>query len=906
MNSNNQTSSGNGSASNANTSESSNTTISVRNPPLYIAQGFSSLPTTLEPLQDLIDDGSIVTEVGQATIKKYPWYRQPFPSFELRCPQVDSVPDHVWGKIDLGDSYSNMSFRTLTVPVVNGSIIIEPEIFAVQLDLIKRYSSVRFDVQWMIHIPSPFGTAVFLEVQPLEYDRQTKCRSLKWKPATIPTIAVHTPFQHDKGVLQIRNSSLVPVPGFSSGSIKISCLDDNSTPSTLALSMVVGCAITNIRCTGLRPITKSHSTPTWLKFGDLEPNKKPVENVHNTMSGSEIEAEGGVGTDPPIIATTDNPLVVPITSLAEDDTNVGYAGEQSGLKELESLNAKWHFLNKYAISADEIGSWIDISIDPSQFKGLGENFSLPWRRNILTTGKQWMGALHTAILQINLPRPPTISGVLEFQFGTTGPRYLCEFGARIEIPCIPSNFYEDALTNAALGDLRLVSPWLKTEDSKIVIRYRCLAFNSGVERLDGTIQIAIRPGQSVFSIPKRPLPLPESPILEFLRNLEVKMADTRSANASDSFTPYLAQNYELGNTVLDDGEDEEEIPLDDFVIKVGNFDLTEEAQLIDFNLPAITDMFSEGSDNPITQKILRWGRIIPTAANGFGPLVGDYVIKVHVPTGVTGQIQHVALPGDLTVEAVSKLFGFGKILGVAGSAISAVGGPLLHGVVNVAGTAATSAANMIGGPLLGGVANAGVNVIKSLIPGGKKRAPPQQNPSVIGGQLPVSRWLSNIRPVKKQTDRTPIFPKLLVAAAQFIGNDLKPITKVPSEIFANFKYIKVARNLLNRLYDPITAYEKAKVTLTRYDVFSLTRLGFQCKKALVEGTSQNKRLKQLLVACASMITQSSIEYISVDEIIALDVKSLSLKDLMKQIEEAEQALVPNTLTLLESLDLGKV
>lgn len=890
-----KTSNSESSTNNVSTTITSTNIISVINTPLVIAQGFSSLPSSLEPLQNLIDEGSIISEIGDASLKSYPWYRQPFPSFELRCPQVNDVPNHVWGKIDIRDTYSNMSFRTMKVPVVNSSVIIDPEVFAIQNELIQRYSSVRFDVQWMIHIPSPFGTAVLLEVQPLEYDRQTKCRALKWKPATIPTIAVHAPFQHDKGVLQIRNASIKPVEGFSSGSIKISCLDDNSTPSTLALSMVIGCAITNLRCTGLRPITEPYTTPFWLKFGDLKPDVKIVENEVNTMSGAEVEAEGGVGIEQPIVATTDNPLIVPITSLAKDDTHIEYSGEQSGLKELQSLNAKWHFLNKYAISVDSIGKWIDISIDPSSFPGLGENFSLPWRRNILTTGKQWMDALHTAVLQINLPRPPTISGVLEFQFGTTGPRYLCEFGSRIEIPCIPSNFYELALTAVTLGDIRLVSPWLKTEDAKIVIRYRCLAFNSGVERLDGSIQISIRPGQSVFSIPRRPLPTPSSTILSFLKTLETKIVDTRSSNASNAFTPYIAKDYELGKTVLDDGEDSEDIPLDDFVIKLGDFDLTEDTQLVDFNLPAITDVFSEGSDNPITQKISRWGRIIPTAANGFGPLVGDYVIKVHVPTGVTGQIQHLALPGDLTTVAVSRLFGFGKILGIAGSAISAVGGPLLHGAVNAAGTAATSAATMIGGPLLGGVASAGVNVIKSLIPGGKHTAPPQQSPSVIGGQLPVSRWLSNIRPIKTQTDHNPIFPKLLVAAKQFLGNDLKPITKVPSEIFANFKYIKVARNLLNRLYDPMTAYEQAKINLSRIDVLSLTRTGLQCKSSLVEGTSQNTRLKQLLVVSASMITRKDLQLVSLDEVIALDVSSTNLTSLMKNIEEAEQALVPTTL-----------
>lgn len=889
----NQTSQGDNATNNVSTNVSQSTNITITNTPAVIVQGFGSLPTDLEPINTLIEEGSIITEVGLPTIQNYPWYRQPFPSFELRAPQSESLPTHVWGKLSLDNAFSNMSFRTMAVPPVGNTVVIDPEIFHIQKSLIDQYSGIKFDVQWMIHIPSPFGTAVFLEVQSLEYDRQTKCRSVKWKPATIPTIAVHTPFEHDKAVLQTKNSLSEPIPGFSSGSIKISCLDDNSTPSTLALKMVVGCAITNVSCVGLREITSPYSTPMWMKFGDLVPSARISENIANTMSGAEVEAEGGVGTDQPIIDTQDNELFIPINKMAPDYTSPNFAGAQTGLKELQALNSKWHYLNTYDIKSDNIGNWIDITIDPSTFKGLGDNFSLPWLRNILTTGTNWMDVIHGSILQVNLPRPPTISGVVEFQFGTTGPRYLCEFGSRIEIPCIPQQFLEKAL-NAVGGDIRLVNPWLKTHNSKILLRYRCLAFNSGVERLDGTIQLAIRPGQSIFAVPRRVPYRPDPKINNLIDILTTRIANTLSSNASESFTSAIAGSYELGNTVYDDGETEEEIPLDDFVINLGNYVLSEEPTLIDFNLPAIYDKWSESSDNPITQKIARWGRIIPTAANGFGPLVGDYVIKVQVPTGVTGQIHHVALPGDLTDEAVSRLFGFGKILGLAGSAISAVGGPLLHGVVNVTGTAATSAATMIGGPLLGGVANAGVNLITSLIPGGKHKAPPAQNPSVIGGQLPVSRWLSNIRPVKQETDKNPIFPKLLAVATQFLGNDLNTINRVPVEVFANFKYIKVARNVLNRLYDPIAAYSQAELSLTRSDLISVVRSGFQCQQSYVEGSAQNIKLKQLLMTCSNLISERSDPIVTLSQILAQDVSRVDLKSIISYIEEADLALALTT------------
>lgn len=850
---------------------------------MRILAGLSTLAKTPEE-DESIELGLVVSEVGMPTTITHPAWPDPFIAYHLRAPRIRKVPDFIFGSMELGDAFAAFMPRKFPAPAVGTNLIVNPVVSPAQQVLFDLYNNIAADVIMIIHVPAPLGVGIYLEVYAPEFDTTTITLSVRFKPAGQQTIAVCLPWSNDLSLVS------EPRQGQSGGSIVIRTIEDNSSEAVnTPIAITVWCCVTNVNLTGWKNSSTTGVNIDKLNFFPILPPPPPPErrykrsiddsNVsdgdfiaedssltidpvttaiyaeeHGDDTNEEVSAEGGkpvstleyskVGVPiAPLIETQSEPVPLPLPDMAEEKKDTGHVG------------TKWYPFATIEIK-DSTTAWQRVEIDPyasAILQRLGESLSLPWKRNIWTTGSTDIGYMRSLVVQINIPRPPQISGVLEVKDSLNASSiHLVEFGGKIEIPLIPENWNGQKKTLPRYW----LNPWLRTDESRVAFYYRVAAFNRTADIANLNIRVLVRTGYANFEVPVIPIQTKPSElknIARAMRNIQIahEHGDVPEGNTSSVTNPnafvtpfagHAAEEFNLHNALGDD----EDIELDEFPVLVysGNIPVGEVTP-IPLNLAELLDVESDSSVNAINQKFERFAHIIPKSAGAFGPIVGGYTIGLRLPTSIAGQIIHNCLPGDMTAETVARIFGLSKLINIAGSAISSVGGPLLNGIINTTAPILSGAAHAIGGNVVGGVVDATLGVAGNLL-GGKGKTNEHITPNAISGDIPISRFVEMIKYVKPNFVDNPVFSTLLVEPKNFFDFAGKAIDNIPIEVFANMRNSKVERNIFDRTMVP-SPRSRLDLVIPQDAIPRILEYFGSHPKTWEDGTKQNIWLKKFML-----------------------------------------------------------
>lgn len=885
-------------------------TITVLDMPLRARLGLSTLGD-VEDTNLMIADGSIVTEVGNPVRCTLDAWDRPFACFNLRAPRATKYPKFIYGGLKMSQAYSAFIPKIISAPAVGSKIIIQPWVTPNQSRLLDVYRFAKAHVHWIIHIPAPLGTGIYLKAYAPEFDKTTETRGVRWKPSAATTIALDMPWSNDL--------SLVPITagrsGQSGGALIVETIEDNSVAELNSpINMTVFCCVTDIEATGYieTVFTETEGVLPFLNFIGLAPPPPPEEEspvIRHEMEASpsnEVTAEGGAIST---METLDATMAIPIAPIVEQPTvKPDSPSAVSAVKKDETghLGAKWYDYKTITLSSSDLGKWKLEEIDASKVTNLGEAFNLPFKRNIWMTGSMDAGYMHGMVVQLNIARSPQISGLVMVRDSQAmSSLYYVPFGAKVEIPLVPSRF--NALESSAPH--MWTTPWLHTDTEALFgLHYNLIGFNRTTDIADVKIKIAIRPGHCSFHVPIKPMPrVPVPPAMELILNKFRKImeepddkiemirqesdelaASPLMANATNlpafHITPFPGETVEATALHSELGDDEE-LDLDEFPVLVYDDDMTvDEVTAIPLPLSSVADLSSDNpTENAITQKFQRFAHIIPKCGGSLGPVVGNYTIKARVPSTVVGEFNHVCLPGDMPVEIATRIFGLGSILSIASSALSAIGGPLFSGIANTIGPLLSGVTQSVGAAAV----TAGMNTVTQNAVGmitGNKKKPPKPRDSdtrAIAGDIPISRFVEMMKPVDENYESDPVFPTLLVEPKNVRGYNNEPFEKVRVQVYANMRNTKVERSLFNRTVDSGGLVKNDIYIPAAYHVELLSRF-LSHKLSYMEGSMQNVWFKRYITVLDSRYRNRDMQSsIAISQIRSATVdESLTLKQLL--------------------------
>jgi len=850
--------------------------IRILDGPLRLRLGLTSLPSSSDE-DTHIEDGMVVSEVGFATAKSHPAYPKPFVSYDLRAPRVNKIPSFIFGSMQLADAYGAFLHKIISAPAVGANIVVNPYFTPMQAKLIADYSFISYDVHWIMHIPAPLGTGTYLEVYAPELDSTVKTRGVRFKPSVSSSIAFHLPYSNDL--------SLVPIgvgrKGQCGGSIVIKTIEDNSSDSlNTPLNITLFCCVYNICCTGFKTNNDTPVSDACLNFQPVTA-PPPPQHIIQCMDGesTEVTAEVvGEPTDQTVDATPAVPLAPPVEQEAPTPVNLP-ANAAVNKPDVGLPATKWFEYQTITVGSDDLDVWKTVTFNPYTFTTKGEAFNLPFKRNVWTSGARPLNYLQTIYFQMNIARTPYVSGTLLIKDSANATsEYLVGFGEKSEFPVIPVVYNGKDATKPR----DWTTPWLRTSRCSVAFQYKLIAFNRTADVAGTVIKVMVRHGNSRFQTPTKPTkrviaPWGTSLMSELMAELELSeeknrpmpivqcMNDGRkdfpmqiplfsSAPLPSYMTPFAAVNEEFLATHSELGVCEE-LDVDEFPIEVFNGEIDVGAVTeIPLQLPVLLDISSnDDEDNAITQKFDRFANIIPRSGGPYGPIVGSYTVKMRLPTSVAGEIRHVCLPGDMSDEAALMIFGLGSILGMAGSALSSVGGPLISGLVNTIAPVINGLSTAVGGEALGGLTDSILGGLSNIFPGNNTSslppAPgpvnPASVPAAITGGIPISRFVEYLKPILANYTSDPVFPTLLLEAMNFVGGDMSAISKVPIQVLANMRNVKVEREVFDRSVAPLEGFRN-DVILTP-DMFPRIMEAFvNHPKSRIRGTIQNMWFKRFL------------------------------------------------------------
>lgn len=844
--------------------------ISVYDMPLRVIAGLSTLAKTPEE-DDNTKTGIVVSEVGEPMTMSHPAWVDDFIAYPLRAPRENMNPDFIFGGADIGNAFAAFLPRRFSAPAVGTRLVINPIITYPQYIMMQLYNYYHADFYWIIHVPAPLGTGIYLKVYAPEFDNTTETRGIRFKPSGQPTVACYLPWSNDFSNVPVSTGRL----GQSGGSIVIETIEDNSSETVNSpLQITVWCCVANIKMTGYALADTAGYSHPGLNFMPITPTPPatppPVDPTSRNPfvmgveeADNEVTAEGGKLVDDLIYDKSAIP-VAPVVEKEAAKPDAPAPTVATRKNDTGHLATKWYEYAKITLGVPTNMSWSVITIDPFNSITLsrdGESMTLPWRRNVWTTGSQSIGYIRTIVAQLNIPRPPQISGVLEVKDSINNSSIsLIEFGGKVEVPLIPKVL--NGLANSPQHPRNWLNPWMRTAESKVEFAYRVIAFNRTSDIADLAVSVLLRPGDSQFQIPTKPINNIDARDLELVDLLmyeteviagqEESLPEEKAVlepNPSQFITPMTALTPEK-YTLHQVGENEE-LELDEFPVLVfsGNIPVGEVTS-INLDLPTIFDLQGDGEQNAISQKYQRFAHIIPKSAGGFGPVVGNYTITTNLPTGIAGRILHNCLPGDSVDLAASRIFGLKSLLGVAGTAVSAIGGPLMNGLVNTAAPILSGAAHAIGGNVVGGLADAALSITSNILTP-KEKEQPSANSSAISGDIPISRFVEYIKYVKGNYDTNPVMPTLLIEPQKFLNNAATALTSIPIEVFANMRNVMVERNLFNRTVVPVVNEIPNSLVIPYHALPYIMRDFLQSKPAFRHGTKQNVNFRKFLKSVSS-------------------------------------------------------
>lgn len=832
-------------------------TVEIHDMPRRVRAGFTSLPKALP--DPSLDDGNIISEVGNPIIMDLPAWSGPFVAYELRKKRNLRLPSHMFGKQRIGSAYSAFLPRVVQVPPVSTSIVLQPLVTPEQSDLIKQYRAINAHTVWIVHVPAPLGVGVLLEVYCPEIDRDTKTRGVRFRPSGVNTVAFVCPWSSD--VTFVNQDQ--PRVGQSGGAICIRTVEDNTTETVnTPLNITVYQAVVGINVVGKFPRGDTGVSIAGLEFSPSptpETLTRVIEHGDDDTTSNEVNAEGGAE----LIAQTAaegkvEDLVIPTEQPA---ASVKKPIARGNAKQQATAAARWFEANNVTLDSDSLLTWKDISLDPSSFSKSGENISKAYRRNVWVCGSVQKGYATTLTTKWVITRPPTISGVVEIQDSKNdSSRYLVEFGGNIELDLILRNHSSFAKPSRPRY---FNNRFVRTNEAQCDARYRLVGFNRTAETADIKLRVLVRAGGAIFDIPTKPQ-APASSAVAWLvsyferwteqKDLEVLLAPQVIQHGNDDdfdeenyFAPKAADTTYEGE--INSGEAlDEDLEHDDFPVQVweGNLPNNGSVVTVPLNLSVAEDLSGTGGVSTIAQKFERNAHIVPTEGGDLGPRLGNYVIEIRLPTTISGNVSHVSLPGDMVDEAVALAFGLGDILSLATSALQAVGGPTVSAGI-AAGRAILGLVKSIGGKLINNSNSEAANQ------------------PMLAGPIDVSRFINFIKPIVQNEIADPTFGSVLMQARDFIGGDGEALSQIPARLWANMSS-RVERQLFDRSITPIGSLENE--LYLPYDRYSyvLERFG-QHPKTFIKGTFQHECWKKFLTVLRKKAGKKDVMSIKLSEVL---------------------------------------
>jgi hypothetical protein len=852
--------------------------IKIYDMPRCLRSGFTTLPKLGR--DPSLENGNIISEVGEPIYIRTAACHDDFQAYPLRMKRNVKLPMHVFGKADIGDAFAAFLPRTVALPAIGTSLVLQPRVTPEQKSLIELYRNVHADFIWIVHIPSPLGVGVLVEVFAPEIDLQTKTRSVRFRPAGCNTVAFYVPWSNDLSIVP-RDSGRV---GQSGGAITLRVVEDNTTDQVnTPLTVTVYQACINVRCNTKLPASEEWSFIPGLDFipqenPNSEEDSEPIEFHAGDEPTVEVQAEG-VGDVAEQIQLDSTPAVelAPEAERPSGKPDVP-SDSRSTRNQIGLPSARWFEAGVFTIGTDNLLSWQNLSINPYNLTGRGENISKAYRRNVWVSGSNVAGYVRTMRAKIVIARPPSVSGVVEFQDSRNdSSRYLVEIGGNKELDLIP-RYFAGAIAQARPRYYN--NRFLRTDEAIVDWRYRVTGFNRTSETADVSVRLLYKVGSTYFDVPTKPRP--EVSVLGWLveqfndfveqKDLQVLNGEAimgfnfhgddegrNTFDTSDKITPYAGIGTYEGE--INAGEAfEEDIDQDDFAIEIWNGVLPVGSVVtIPLNLAVAPDSSGTGGISAIAQKFERNAHIVPTGEGNLGPSLGYYTIETRLPTTFSGQISHVSLPGDMVDEAAAFAFGLGDILSMATSALQALGGPTLSAGIS-AGRAIFNVIKNIGGKLINHSDSDSAN-----------------QPSA-SGPIDVSRFINFLKPIVQNEIQDPTFGSLLVQARDFIGFDGSELESIPARIWARMNKSMVERSLFDRLLVPSnTMVNEVVIPYDRWG--HIVDLFGSHPSTFIPGTHQNACWMKFI----SVVRRNALKS---------DITSLSLKGILEYevTEEDESAI----------------
>jgi hypothetical protein len=865
--------------------------IKIHDMPRCLRSGFTALPRVGR--DPSLDDGNIISEVGEPIYIRTPVCHDDFQAYPLRKKRNVKLPMHVFGKADFGSAFAALLPRTVALPAIGTAIVLQPRVTPEQETLIKLYRNVHADFIWIVHIPSPLGVGALVEVFAPEIDLRTKTRSVRFRPAGCNTIAFYVPWSNDLSMVPHDSGRI----GQSGGAITLRVVEDNTTDQVnTPLTVTVYQACINVRCNTKIPASTEWAAIPGLEFipqptPDLQEDREPIEFHGGDEPTVEVQAEG-VGD----VAEQIQLDSTPATELApEAERPSGKpkvpSDSRSTRNQIGLPSARWFEAGVFTIGTDNLLTWQNLSVNPYNLTGKGENISKPYRRNVWVSGSNIAGYVRTMRAKIVIARPPSVSGVVEFQDSRNdSSRYVVEIGGNKELDLVPRYF---AGAQAQARPRYYNNRFLRTDEAVVDWRYRVTGFNRTSETADVSVRLLYKVGSTYFDVPTKPRPetsvlgwlveqfndfveqkdlqvLNDEPIVGFTYHGDDEGKNT--FDTSDKVTPYAGIGSYEGE--INAGEAfEEDIDQDDFAVEIWNGLLPVGSIVaVPLNLAVAPDESGTGGISTIAQKFERNAHIVPTGEGNLGPSLGYYTIETRLPTTISGQISHVSLPGDMVDEAAAFAFGLGDILGMATSALQAIGGPTISAGIS-AGRAIFDVIKNIGGKLINNSDSDSAN-----------------QPSA-SGPIDVSRFINFLKPIVQNEVQDPTFGSLLIQARDFIGGDGTALENIPARIWARMNKSMVERSLFDRLLVPTnTMVNEVRIPYDRWghivDLFGSHPNTFK------PGTHQNACWMKFMSVVRKNALKSDITSISLKEILDYEVTEEDESAIATIMQSRQLSLLP--------------
>lgn len=840
--------------------------VHIHHMPGRIFGGVPGQIQTKQEMQQLIDNGSIVSEVGNGLTVKLPVMTAPIVAFPLRAPRQPKMPNHLFGAMNLYQAFSVLSERRFAMPAVGTRLQLDPWGTEVQKDLINLYRYHNYVVLWIVHVPSPLGVANLVRVFAPESDHNTKTQSVMWKTQTATTMGFLCPWSNDLAVTRTDE----PRKGQSGGSIILVHEEDNSTDTVeTPLSFTAWCAIVDVRCTGMKKFNTNIPMPA-MAFAPQtkaairqfkEDNNMETEQdlddlvdyidemvVLNMDNGTELNADGGSTPVQMEETLASDESINPDNQKQQEDKKTLIENKKTTKNQVNAPNRRWYPWKEITFGVGDVNKEVTLEFDPYTFSQKGEGFNLAWKRQKFMSGsRNGTGYVRGVETRWVFSRPAQISGVLELTDSTNiSSRKLQSFSEIAFMPMVPVRHNSDA---PPLNVRDFTSTWIKTDQSLFRMKYKLVAFNRVAEIADIKVKVYVRPGSVAFNGVTKPAPRQPS-VLEslgkFLQedypvvfnmddrgsedwddtvyNVTHEMSKIKLQNRFEENMNHMApvaiegcEEGEIDHSVFQ----EDDLDQDDFPVELVRGILTEDETIgIKIDPFVATDLATIGVENTVNQPFERFMHIIPQGEGAWGPTIGEYTVHTRLPTNLAAAIEHVCLPDDVIEESALRIFGIGSILGMAGSALSSIGGPLLGGLVNTVPK------------LIGDVLGLG---------GDPEKQQPSKEPVSLSGEVPIPRWLQMLKPIAENLLNDGIGSTLLLKARDFSTG----MEELPFSVFFN-QMMKRERSVFDREITPLNSFVNKGVYIPRDRIeYVVSQFGYDYR-TFQQGTKQSINFSKLM------------------------------------------------------------